>query len=384
MGTELMLEIKTEASNYGIEENKAINLIGNLPQIKEERDVLSAQYQEITKMDIENAETWKLAKELRIKIKNNRTKGILTWHSTTKEYFLKGGQFVDAIKRKEEAINVRMEEALEQIEKYEEIKIAREREELRQKRQAEVEGYTEYMPKLDLSLMPESDYQNMLEGAKLLKQAAIEKEKKEAEERLEREKLQKLRAEKINMLLPYSYWIDNYKELDFDNIGMDRVMELIADAEKKKQKEKEALELAKNALQAQQLLEEQKKKAEFELAKKQAELIKERDKKEKIERELKEKKEAQKELTAVKPNNGSLTAVMWFYQEVHKFINGKTKMTGNEIYEAALSMEISQTKPLVEALEDITNWDDDLEDEWEDAGHRAQEALNHYYKTFNK
>lgn len=29
----------------------------------------------------------------------------------------------------------------------------------------------------------------------------------------------------------------------------------------------------------------------------------------------------------------------------------------------------------IKALEDIKNWDDDLEDEWEDQGYRASQAL---------
>lgn len=39
---------------------------------------------------------------------------------------------------------------------------------------------------------------------------------------------------------------------------------------------------------------------------------------------------------------------------------------------------------LTNALKDIKNWDEDLEDEWGDAGERASEALNKYYKIVIK
>ena len=69
---------------YGIAENKATELIGNLPQIKAERDILENQYNEVILLDIEDSETSKRARELRLQIRNNRTKGIDIWHKTTK------------------------------------------------------------------------------------------------------------------------------------------------------------------------------------------------------------------------------------------------------------------------------------------------------------
>lgn len=37
-----------------------------------------------------------------------------------------------------------------------------------------------------------------------------------------------------------------------------------------------------------------------------------------------------------------------------------------------------QVKVLINALEDIKNWDEDLEDEWEDCGYRAIDALSKF------
>jgi hypothetical protein len=45
-----------------------------------------------------------------------------------------------------------------------------------------------------------------------------------------------------------------------------------------------------------------------------------------------------------------------------------------------LEKEKEQIKSLVDALEDIINWNDDLEEYWGDAGYRAKDAL----KNFNQ
>ena len=46
-----------------------------------------------------------------------------------------------------------------------------------------------------------------------------------------------------------------------------------------------------------------------------------------------------------------------------------------KVLEDKLEKEKEQIKPLIDALEDIKNWDDDLEVEWGDCGERAIAAL---------
>jgi colicin import membrane protein len=112
------LLVVVDPTSYGVEPSKAQELIGNLPQITQERDQMADQYDEVVRMNIEDPKTMKLAKELRLRLRKNRTQGINVWHRTTKNFFLKGGQFVDAIKNREAAINERMEAGLEEIEKH--------------------------------------------------------------------------------------------------------------------------------------------------------------------------------------------------------------------------------------------------------------------------
>src|SRR5690625_4408598 len=147
-----------KAEDFGIEEKQEKELLADLPQIKKERDVLEAQYSEVIKLDVENPESWKKARELRLLIQKNRTQGINVWHRNAKDYFLKGGQFVDAIKRKEASVNERMEAQLLEIEKYEEIQRKKEIERLNTERSAEIELYQDYVPfGINLGEMKEED-----------------------------------------------------------------------------------------------------------------------------------------------------------------------------------------------------------------------------------
>jgi hypothetical protein len=60
------------------------------------------------------------------------------------------------------------------------------------------------------------------------------------------------------------------------------------------------------------------------------------------------------------------------------------KYTWPELFydtELALKKEKEQTQGLINALEDIKNWDDDLEVEWGDCGERARAALKFFNQT---
>lgn len=189
--------IQVNPTEFGIEESKATELIGNLPQIKGERKILEQMYEQIVLLDIEDKETSKKAKELRKKIKDNRTKGIEVWHKTSKDFFLKGGQFVDAIKRLEISVNQRMEENLEQIEKHFEIKEARRKEELSELRIAELELYSEFVPMgINFGELSDEEYQKIFNGSKLQYEAKLEADKKAEEQRIAQEKAEAEAREK--------------------------------------------------------------------------------------------------------------------------------------------------------------------------------------------
>ena len=289
---------------FGIEESKASELLGNLPQIKSERAELEKQYDEVIKMDIENPETSKFAKDLRKLIKDNRTKGIEVWHRTNKEVFLRGGQFVDAVKRKEIAVNERMESTLEDIEKYAEIKEQKRVSELKDKRIKELELYAEFVPfGIDLGILSDEEYLKVFNGSKMQYDAKVEADKKAEAERLENERLDKLERDRRFEIAPYSQFInespllremtDNDYKIFFDSLvktkkEYESEQEKIRLENERLKKEAEAKEKAL-AIERQKAIDEAKRIDD----ERQKELQAERDKQAKLEAELQAKKDAE-------------------------------------------------------------------------------------------
>lgn len=229
------LEIITVNPNeYGIEENKASELFGNLPQIKAEREILSQQYDEVVRLDIEDAATSKKARELRLKIRDNRTKGIDVWHKTTKDFFLKGGQFVDAIKRQEVAVNERMEKNLEGIEKHLENIEKDRKAKLNAERISELEPYNAFLPiGFNFGELTDDEYKKVFNGAKLQfehKQA----EEKKAEEEIQRlAEIKKLHNERKESLLPVWQFVEN-KDINFGEMAVSEFSTIKENADFKK------------------------------------------------------------------------------------------------------------------------------------------------------
>lgn len=268
---ELVLINPTE---YGLEETKANELIGNLPQIISERNELEKQFDEVIKLDIEDLETTTRARELRLLIQKNRTQGINVWHKTTKDFFLKGGQFVDAIKRKEVAVNERMENDLTQIEKHYEIKEQKRLEDLQAERVELLSPYVEDAHERQLSNMEDDVWNAYLSAKKKEYEDRIEAEKKAEQERIAKEKAEKEEQERIrkeNELLK--------KEAE----EKERLAKI--EAEKREKTEKERL--AKEAVERKKREEKERKEREAYEAK----LKKEREERERIEREERAKRE---------------------------------------------------------------------------------------------
>lgn len=189
--------IKIDSKEFGIKEQKAKELMGNLPQLKKERDVLETQFNEIIKLDIKDLETSKKAKSLRLLIQKNRTQGINIWHKTTKDFFLRGGQFVDAIKRKEIAVNERMESQLEEIEKHFENLEKERLEKLQIERVNLISEYVEDAAERDLKSMDLDVWNAYFEAKKKEHFDRIQAELQAEKERVEKEKAEKAEQERI-------------------------------------------------------------------------------------------------------------------------------------------------------------------------------------------
>jgi hypothetical protein len=107
--------IKSE--DYGIEVSKGEELTKGLKVTLDSRELLVKEFDTLSQLEITPINILKF-RELRLKIRDNRTKGISPWHKTNKDFFLTGGRFVDAIKNKEILVNETMESKLLDAEKH--------------------------------------------------------------------------------------------------------------------------------------------------------------------------------------------------------------------------------------------------------------------------
>ena len=191
--------IKIDPKEFGFDEKQAIEILKNLPQLLSEREILIQQFDEIIKMDINDPLTAKQAGELRKLIKDNRTKGIEPWHKTGKEYFLRGGQFYDANKRRECEINERMETILFEIENHQAI-IEKERiEKLKQERIKILSQYIDNPESYPVAQMSEEAFNNLIEVQKLIVKQRADEAKKAEKERIEKELRDAKERERIRL-----------------------------------------------------------------------------------------------------------------------------------------------------------------------------------------
>jgi len=288
---------------FGLETGKATELMGNLPQIKSERDLLVKQYEEVIQLDIEDPKTSKIAKELRSKIRDNRTKGIQVWHKSTKEVFLRAGQFIDAVKNKEVEVNERMETNLEQIEKHFEILESKRREELKSKRVLELETYSEFVPLgVDLGSISDEEYSKIYNGSKLQYDAKIKAEIEAEAERKRLEALETIFNERKLKLAPYSFFFDGEITIETTQEEFDSILTDVISKKEAFDKEQEQIRLENEKLKAEaeakaKELEQERLKLQEEANKLKAEadakLKAEQEAKAKLEAELKAKKDAE-------------------------------------------------------------------------------------------
>src|SRR5690606_33651884 len=260
------------ALEYGIEEKKANDLTKGLNPVLKERESLIQEFKEVSTLEI-NEENIPLFRKLRLKVQKNRTQGINKWHKASKEFFLAGGRFVDAIKNKENQVNEEMESKLMDAEKYFE-NLEKERiEKLNQERIKLIEPYVDDVFGLDLGNMQDDVFEAYFESKKKQHAEKIEAEKKAEAERLEFERRQKLHKERKELLLPYWDFVPSVNKLeDFSSYTdaewkdvFNHVVEQKRDHDKEQEKirkENERLKKEREAAEAKRLLEEKKRKEE--------------------------------------------------------------------------------------------------------------------------
>lgn len=290
MNTELVI---IDPKEYGLEGKQAEKMTSGLATILTERKALEEIYNSVIVKEL-NAETFKEARELRLKVQKNRTVGIEAWHKTNKAFYLAGGRFVDAYKNKEVVVNEQMEAKLLEIEKYEEKVKAEQKAKLKAERLELLLPYDVDVQFVSIEEMTDEQFTGFLDNNKLAFEtkkenerlaeiARIEAEKKAESERLERERLE---AERIEA-----------QRLENERLKKEaeaREKELAVEREKlaKEQAKKDAIAKAEREKLAKELAENERlNKIEAErLAKIASE---EKAKADKLEAELKSKKDAE-------------------------------------------------------------------------------------------
>jgi hypothetical protein len=239
-------------------------MTSGLDTVLAEREILKNAYLDVIDLPItsENLETFR---ELRLKIRDNRTKGIEKWHKLNKAFFLNGGRFVDAIKNKEIAINEDWEAKLLEAEKFFENQEKARIKALNDARIERLKPYLENVDGQDFSMMDDYDFDDFVEVKKL------QFERKQEAERIERERIEAERLAEI----------ERQKAIEAENAKLKAEAKIEAEKQAKIQaqleKERAEAKAKQDAIQA-----EAERKAREEKAKQDAILAQERVEKQKL------------------------------------------------------------------------------------------------------
>lgn len=264
--------IKIDAKEFGIEELKAKQISEQFTPMLDKMVELEKEANNIFSLDIENIETGKLAKEVRLKYVKVRT-GTAEIHKQQKAFYLSAGRFVDGWKNAQIFASQGIEEKLETIENYFKNKEIERLKELQNNRLELITPFLENTIGLDLSSMTEETFNNFLLGSKTNFELKLENERLEVE-RLENERLAEIERQRLEKIENEKIRVENLrlqedakeKELEFQkerNLQIKKEADLKAKNDailKELQNKKDAEIKAENERLA--LLEQQKKDAD--------------------------------------------------------------------------------------------------------------------------
>jgi hypothetical protein len=147
--------------------------------------------------DVNQTREMKMAREARLALREIRVNANKT-RKALKEDSLRYGRAVQGVYNVIEYLIKPIEQHLYDQEKFAEIKEAERKAELKVFREDELSAFSEFVPfGVNLSEMPEDDYNKLLNGARLQFQQKIEAEKKAEAERIAKEKAEAEERERI-------------------------------------------------------------------------------------------------------------------------------------------------------------------------------------------
>lgn len=207
-----LVEIKPE--EYGLPKEEGQKLTTDLSVHLEKRQAFIEDYKRIIKQELDD-DTIEEAREMRLKLVKVRTQGINKWHKNAKAYFKAGGDFVDAIKRKELATNEEMENTLKEIEDYYDNLAKEKAEKLKKERIEAITPFIESEDDLagvDLGAMTADIWDMFLAGKKQSFEKKQEEERLAEEKRKEEERLRQLHNDRKDKLIPVWNFLESVPE----------------------------------------------------------------------------------------------------------------------------------------------------------------------------
>ena len=279
-----------DPKEFGIEESKAKLISDQFKPMLDKMVELEVEANEVFSLDINDKESAKKAKELRLKYVKVRT-GTAEIHKAQKAFYLQAGRFVDGWKNAQLFASNGIEEKLEAIEKHFENLEKQKAKDLNDARIERLRPFVEDVTGLDFAPMNDEDFDDYLLG----KKTRFENAQKEAEaeaQRVENERLKTIETNRRrNLQAPYSVYLD-LSHLDISELSLEEFEAVLEQCKKAKiEFDKKQAEIVKENERLRKEAEAKEKALEIERAKAKAEA-------DRIEAENNAKLEAQRKETA--------------------------------------------------------------------------------------
>lgn len=260
----------TDPKSYGLEEVKAAQIREAIQPMLDKQVELEERYNAIITKE-RSDEVILEAKEL-LKIYVNIRIATKEEHKKLKDFYLKGGRFVDALKNTQLFMAQGKEEALKEIVDHKKNQAIEAKKKLQEEREQLLRNLEVDIIPQSLGDMEEDVWGHYLSGTEAAFKTRKEAEAKAEEERIEKERLDILENQRKYKTSRLADHIDGYDNLDFRNMEEPTYLKLVEDAisvREKKEKEQEKIRLQNEKLK-------KKLKAEQDKADAKEKLVKER------------------------------------------------------------------------------------------------------------
>lgn len=293
--------VQVNPQEFGLTEEVAKNIKDQFMPMLNLMEQLEEEYNHVVSLPIEDANTSKLAKALRLRYRDVR-KGTEEIHKKQKAFYLNGGRFVDGWKNAQGFASQGKEEKLKEIECYAENLEKAKVEELHRQRVELIKDYVEDTTALYLGTMESDVWDAYYTAKKKAYEDRVEAERVARELKAKEEAKAKLGIQRKSEILQAGLWNylqDEEPNMDFSVMtdkfysGLLHTLNLRKQNDEAEQKRirEENERFRKEQQELEQKLDKERREAEAERAKLRAEL----EKKEKEQREAERLKQLEEE-----------------------------------------------------------------------------------------